>query len=202
MNHPPYGNGGVRFWHDPPMEIEPGKGVAVARISETRDAVESRLGLPMHPGKQSRAVYDIGRLLVISYTNDDLVELVELPHDAGRGDEAFFDGVQLTWRLLDDVVADLAAKGYRYEQDEPSSFLFEVGFVLFSVGSRTAQDLGLDAGEGASRSVCEGVSVGPYEYFVTEPTEEQIAAWEREIEAAEAAMDADESMRQLRGLME
>jgi hypothetical protein len=192
----------VRFWHDPLMEIQPGEGVAAARIGETREAVESRLGPPIHPGKASRAVYDIGRLLVISYTGDDLVELVELPHGAGRGDEAFFEGVQLTWRLLDDVVADLAAKGYRYEQDEPSSFLFEAGFVLFSRGSRTAEDLGLDAVEGASRSVCEGVSVGPYEYFVAEPTEEQIAAWEREFEAAGAAMDADESMRKLRRLME
>lgn len=161
--------------------------------------MENRLGPPVHPGKASRAVYDIGRLLVISYTGEDLVELVEVPHDAGRGDEAFLDGVQLTWRLLDDVVADLAAKGYRYEQDEPSTFLFEAGFALFSMGSRTARDLGIDAVEG---SVCEGVSVGPYEYFVTEPTEEQIAAWEREFEAAEAATAADESMRKLRGLME
>ncbi|SDS87378.1 hypothetical protein [Actinoplanes derwentensis] len=184
------------------MEIQPGRGVAAARIGETRETVENRLGPPMHPGKVSRAVYDIGRLLVISYTGDDLVELVELPHDAGRGDEAFLDGVQLTWRLLDDVVADLAAKGYRYEQDESSSFLFEAGFVLFSAGSRTPRDLGLDAVENASRSVCEGVSVGPYEYFAAEPTEEQVAAWEREFEAAVAAMDADESMRKFRGLLE
>ncbi|WIM98380.1 hypothetical protein ACTOB_001979 [Actinoplanes oblitus] len=182
------------------MEIQPGKGVAAARIGETREAVESRLGPPIHPGKESRAVYEISRLLVISYTGDDLVELVELPHDAGRGDEAFFDGVQLTWRLLDDVVADLAAKGYRYEQNEPSSFLFEAGFVLFSVGSRTAGDLGLNAVEGVSQSVCEGVSVGPYEYFVAEPSEEQIAAWERNFEATEAAMDSDERIQKLRPL--
>lgn len=184
------------------MEIEPGKGVAAARIGETREAVERRLGPPVHPGKESRAVYDIGRLLVVSYTGEDLVELVEVPHDAGRGDEAFLADVQLTWRLLDDVVADLAAKGYRYEQEESSSFLFEAGFVLFSMGSRTAEDLGLEVVEGASRSVCEGVSVGPYEYFVAEPTEEQIAAWDREFEAAQAAMEADQNMRKPRELME
>jgi hypothetical protein len=184
------------------MEIQPGKGVAVAMIGESREAVESRLGPPLHPGKQSKAVYDASRLLVVSYTPDDLVELVELPHDAGRGDEAFLDGVQLTWRFLDEVVADLAAKGYRYEPDGPLGFRFEAGFVLFSAGSRTAGDLDPNAVEGDSRSVCEGVSVGPYEYFVAEPTEEQIAAWDREFEAAMVAMEADESMQKIRRLME
>jgi hypothetical protein len=45
----------------------------VVGFGENREAVESQLGPPMHPGKESRAVYDIGRLLVISYTGDDLV---------------------------------------------------------------------------------------------------------------------------------
>jgi len=97
------------------MEIVPGAGVALAKVGESRDAVESRIGPPVHPGRRSKAVYATSPALVLTYTDDDRVEVVEIGYG---GEEVFFEGVQLTFRFMDDVVRDLAAKGYRYEPTE------------------------------------------------------------------------------------
>ncbi|MEU8004226.1 hypothetical protein AB0B66_23980 [Catellatospora sp. NPDC049111] len=97
------------------MEIIPGEGVTLAKVGESRDEVERRVGVPVHPGRASRAVYDTTPALVLTYTEDDAVEVVEIAYSGDGGEEVFFDGVQLTYRLLDDVVADLAARGYDYE---------------------------------------------------------------------------------------
>ncbi|GGN49821.1 hypothetical protein GCM10010109_88360 [Actinoplanes campanulatus] len=160
------------------MEILPGEGVALAKVGETRDVVESRVGPPVHPGRGRRAVYDTDPMLVISYHADDTVELVEI---ADGGEEVFFEGVQLTGRFMDDVVAELAERGLRAEPFD-IGFSFVPGFAIFSMGSRTARDIDPTASDDDERSVVEGVSVAPFDYF-REPTEEEIEALVREHEA-------------------
>jgi hypothetical protein len=156
------------------MEILPGQGVALAKIGESRELVESRLGPPVHPGRHSRGVYETSPMLVLTYTDNDTVELVEL---GCGGNEVFFDGVQLTFRFMEDVVADLAAKGYPYEPID-IGFRFGPGFAIFSMGSYWARDLDPEASEDDPRQVCEGVSVAPYSYFDA-PTDEEIEAYIR-----------------------
>ncbi|WP_229074643.1 hypothetical protein [Actinoplanes sp. DH11] len=146
------------------MEILPGEGVALVRIGESREVVECRLGTPVHPGRLDRAIYETHPMLVLSYGDLDTVELVELAYSGDGGEEAWFDGVQLTYRFMDDVLADLAARGYRYEETGVG-YRFEPGFALFSMGSRSARDLDPGAGADDQRTICEGVSVAPYEYF-------------------------------------
>jgi hypothetical protein len=86
------------------MEILPGEGVALAKVGESRDVVESRVGPPVHPGRHRRAVYETSPMLVLTYTDDDTVEVVEIGYAGDGGDEVCFDGVQLTFRFVDDVV--------------------------------------------------------------------------------------------------
>jgi len=163
------------------MEILAGEGVATAKVGENRDVVEGRLGPPVHPGRDSKAVYATTPMLVVSYTDDDTVEVVEIAYSGDGDEEVFFDGVQPTFRFMDDVVADLAARGHRYEPID-IGYRFEPGFAIFSMGSRWARDLDPDAPEDDPRRICEGVSVAPYDYFRA-PTEEEIEAYIRSREA-------------------
>jgi hypothetical protein len=103
-------------------------------------------------------------MLVISYTTDDSVELVEIAYSGPSGEEAFFDGVQLTYRFLDDVVADLTAKGYTGMPSD-IGFTFHAGFAVWSMRSLWARDLDPSASEDDGRAIVEGVSVAPYAYW-------------------------------------
>ncbi|MFC7384332.1 hypothetical protein [Sphaerisporangium rhizosphaerae] len=146
------------------MEIIPGCGVALAKIGEARTDVEGRVGEPVHGPGDTKAVYSTTPMLVISYTPDDTVELVELAYNGQGGEEVFFDGVQLTFRFIDDVVADLTAMGYTSVPSD-IGFDFHAGFSVWSMDSLWAQDLDPDATEDDERSVSEGVSVAPFSYF-------------------------------------
>ncbi len=132
-----------------------------ARVGESRDVVEGRIGAPVHPGRHSRAVYDTEPMLVITYTDGDTVELVEI---ANGGEEVFYDGIQLTYRFMDDVVAELAGRGLRAEPFD-IGFAFEPGFAIFSMSSLPAAELDPGAPDDDPRRIVEGVSVAPIEYF-------------------------------------
>ncbi|MFC4069987.1 hypothetical protein [Actinoplanes subglobosus] len=160
------------------MEILAGEGVALVKVGESRDVVESRVGPPVHPGRRSRAVYDTDPGLVITYQADETVELVEIGYG---GEEVFFEGVQLTYRFIDDVVAELAARGHRAVPFD-IGFSFEPGFAIFSMSSLSASELDPGAPVDDPRRVVEGVSVAPFEYF-REPTEEEIEAYVRGLES-------------------
>ncbi|MGC1209913.1 MAG: hypothetical protein WA890_01405 [Micromonospora sp.] len=127
-------------------------------------------------------MYDTSPHLILTYAQDETVELVEIAYSGDGGEEVFFDGVQLTLRFLDDVVSDLAAKGCSYEPIDVG-YRFEPGFAIFSMGSRWARDLDPAAAEDDPRPICEGVSVAPYDYF-RPPTEEEIEAYIRSREGA------------------
>ncbi|WP_121156117.1 hypothetical protein [Micromonospora pisi] len=164
------------------MDIMPGVGVEAVKIGDPRSDVERRLGPPAHAGKRPRAVYDsVDPMLVVTYDEDDIVELVEIGY--GVDNQVYFDGVQLTYRFMDEVMADLAAKG---QLGTPSDIGFDLraGFAIYSMDSLTAQDLDPDAPEDDPRRVVEGVSVAPYAYFTADPppldgTDEELDAWLR-----------------------
>lgn len=165
-----------------PMEILPGEGVANAKVGESRTVVESRVGRPVHPGRDDKAVYETTPMLVITYADDDTVEVVEVAYSGAGGEEAFFDGVQLTYRFIDDVVADLAAKGHAHESIDVGH-RFAPGFAIYSMGSRHATDLDPTAPADDPRVVSEGVAIAPYDYFA-EPTDDDFEQYLRKQQAA------------------
>ncbi len=146
------------------MEILPGLGVPLAKVGDSRADVESRIGGPAHYPPSCRDVYTTTPMLVISYTSDDTVELVEVSYSGPEGEEVFLNGVRLTYRFLDEVVADLTAKGY---VGKPSDigFVFDAGFAVWSMRSLCARDLDPSATEEDKRAIVEGVSVAPYSYW-------------------------------------
>jgi hypothetical protein len=149
----------------PGMEIIPGRGVDLVKIGDHRSQVEARVGPPHHGPGGERAVCSTSPTLVITYAADDTVELVEIGYSGEGGDaEAQYDGVQLTYRLLDDVVSELHARGYT---STPSGIGhdFHAGFAVWSMRSLWARDLDPTAGEDDERAISEGVSVAPYTYF-------------------------------------
>lgn len=150
------------------MEILPGVGVDEVRIGDARADVELRVGLPVHPGDARRAVYATSPGLVVDYTDDGTVELVQVAYGGhGDGDEAFLDGVQLTHRFLDDVVADLVARGHECTTSDVGVD-FRAGFGLFSMGSVDPAELDPRADDDdEDRPVVEGVAIAPYSYLVS-----------------------------------
>ncbi|MEV4813100.1 hypothetical protein [Micromonospora avicenniae] len=164
------------------MEILPEVGVEAVKIGDLRDEVERRLGPPARPGSHPKAVYDsVDPMLVVTY-DDNVVELVEVSY--GVNDQLFFDGVQLTYRFMDEVVADLTAKGHLATPSD-IGYDFQAGFAIFSMASLSARDLDPDASENDWRHIVEGVSIAPYSYFTDDPpplngTAEELEAWLRQ----------------------
>jgi hypothetical protein len=179
------------------MEIIPGEGVALAKVGESRQLVESRLGPPPDPGHPDKAVYNTSPRLVLTYTADDTVELVELALSGDGDEEVFFDGIQLTYRFIDDVVADLAAKGHQAEPID-IGYRFKPGFAIFSMGSRSATELDPQASEEDPRRICEGVSVASYAYLAG-PTEDEIVEYIRRKEAARGVEMSAADIRKMMG---
>jgi hypothetical protein len=69
------------------VDILPGVGVAMVKVGEHRDVVEARIGRPVHPGLDGRVVYNrTTPWLVLTYTPDETVEVVELPYSARGGE--------------------------------------------------------------------------------------------------------------------
>ncbi|PWU47885.1 hypothetical protein DLJ47_29490 [Micromonospora sp. S4605] len=164
------------------MEIIPGVGVEAVKIGDPRWVVEQRLGPPVHAGIHTRAVYNsVDPTLVVTYDQDGAVELVEVGY--GEHDQVFFDGVQLTYRFMDEVMADLAAKGHL---GTPSDIGFDLqaGFAIFSMASLSAHELDPDAPDDDPRRIVEGVGIAPYSYFTDDQpplngTAEELEAWLR-----------------------
>ncbi|MFJ9705715.1 hypothetical protein [Streptomyces sp. NPDC101234] len=147
------------------MEITPGLGIDLVKIGDRRPQVEDRIGPPHHGPGGRRAVYTTSPMLVITYAADETVELVEIRYSGEGGDtEVNFDGVQLTHRFLDDVVADLHALGYTSTPSDIGHD-FHAGFSVWSMHSLWARDLDPEADEDDERAVSETVSVAPYAYF-------------------------------------
>ncbi|GAA2701552.1 MULTISPECIES: hypothetical protein [Actinoplanes] len=151
------------------MEILPGEGVGLVKVGETRDVVESRLGPPVHPGISARSVYATEPMLVVDY-DGDTVEVVELGYSGEGGEEATLDGVQLTYRFMDDVLAELTALGHRAERYD-IGYMFRAGFYLYSMASLSAQSLDPEASPDDPRAVVEGVGIAPVAHLLGSATE-------------------------------
>ncbi|SFY42846.1 hypothetical protein OH786_31850 [Streptomyces atratus] len=148
------------------MEIIPGRGVELVMIGDHRTGVEERVGPPsLGPAADRPAVYATTPTLVITYAPDDTVELVEIGYSGQGGEaEASYDGIQLTHRLIDDVVAELHAKGYTSKPFD-IGYDFHAGFSVWSMRVLEAREVDRTAEEDDPRCVVEGVSVAPYGYF-------------------------------------
>ncbi|GAA1404149.1 hypothetical protein ACFQZ4_51005 [Catellatospora coxensis] len=135
------------------------------KIGDRRAEVEARLGSPVSTGQYLTAVYASNPMLVVTYDRDDAVEVVEAGYSGHHGgDEIFFEGVQLTYRFMDDVVADLAAMGHLGTPYD-IGFVFKTGFAIYSNSSLWALDLDPNATEDDERRVVEGVSIASRAYF-------------------------------------
>ncbi|MEU9560669.1 hypothetical protein AB0D16_01265 [Streptomyces sp. NPDC048161] len=82
----------------------------------------------------------------------------------GRPRRRWQDARQLTHRLIDDVVAELHAKGYTSTPCD-IGYDFHAGFSVWSMRVLEAREVDPTAGEDDPRCVVEGVSVAPYGYF-------------------------------------
>ncbi|WP_405682814.1 hypothetical protein [Streptomyces sp. NBC_00057] len=147
------------------MEIIPGRGVDLVTIGDHRTRVEERIGPPHNGPDTGCAVYATTPALVITYAPDDTVELVEVGYSGQGGEaEASYDGIQLTHRLIDDVVAELHAKGYTSTPCDVGHD-FHAGFSVWSMRVLEAREVDPTAGADDPRCVVEGVSVAPYSCF-------------------------------------
>jgi hypothetical protein len=144
------------------VEILPGVGVEAVRIDELRVDVESRLGAAGST-TDSRAYYDPPGVLV-HYDATTRVELVEVPYRKDGGSQPTLEGVPLTYRFLEDVVHDLAMRGYVGQRSD-IGYDFEAGFAIFSMSSLSATDLDASASPEDERAIAEGVSIAPFSYF-------------------------------------
>jgi len=147
------------------MEIIPGIGIPGASIGDRRAAVESRLGTP-NPNEDVRAFYfDREPNFSIHYAADNTVELVEVFHAQGH-DEAFLNDMQLTFRLMDDVKADLERAGF-IGRPVHIGLEYDSGFTLWSMGSLSPSALqpGSAYDPEDTRAVVEGVGVAPVSYW-------------------------------------
>ena len=96
-----------------------------------------------------------------------VAELVEVYHGENGHDQATLDGVQLTRRLMDDVLADLAGAG-RDGRRTDIVVEFDEGFTLWSLLSLSASDVDptIDALDD-EQLVIEGVGIAPAHYWAT-----------------------------------
>lgn len=146
------------------MEIIPGVGFEVVKVGDTREDVERRLGAGPPKSPRPRVVhYDSPPGLVVYYGADHTVEGVAQASDPR--DEVTYDGIRLTGRFLDDVLADLAARGLTSTPSDVGRD-FHAGFSVFSMGSADGASLGLTDDPDDERLVSEGVHVAPYDTIV------------------------------------
>ncbi|KHD78251.1 hypothetical protein [Actinoplanes utahensis] len=146
------------------MEILAGVGVTSARVGESRAVIESRVGPALRPGGKRLAVYPSHPVLIVTYGADDTAEMVEVGNDGGA-EEVFFQGVQVTYRFMDEVVAELEARGHRAERHD-MGYVFRSGFRIWSMGAVEPSEIDPDAFDDDPRLLVEGVTVAPYRDLV------------------------------------
>ena len=78
--------------------------------------------------------------------------------------EVTLNGTRLTYRPLDDVLADLRASGYSGRRSD-IGYDFADGFAIWSMASLSLSDLDPSVAPDDERDLVEGVSVASPEYF-------------------------------------
>lgn len=147
------------------MRIAPGVGIPGVSIGDSRTTVEATVGTP-EPSEESRAFYfDREPNYAVHYAGDGTVELVEVFHAQGR-EEVFLADIQLTFRLMDEVTADLERAGFTSRPMDIGR-VYDAGFSLWSMASLDPSDLvpGMEYDPEDERQVVEGVGIAPASYW-------------------------------------
>ena len=133
-------------------------GIELVRLGERRVDVEARLG---QPGSRQgdRAIYDLIPALVVDYDDSGLVELVEIPYAGVPQHEVTLNGLQLTYRPLDEVRSDLLAIGYSGRESDVG-YDFTAGLPSGPWGRFWLPDHNPSVPPDDDSQVVEGVSVG------------------------------------------
>jgi hypothetical protein len=146
------------------MQITPAVGIPGVSIGDSRAAVEQSLGAPSSRDDGRAFYFDAEPGFSVHYDADQRVELIELGHSEGRA-EVYLDDVQLTFRLMDDVVADLARKGHSGKPAD-IGYQYDEGFCVFSMSSQNPSDLTGGAYDpDDERLVVEGVGIAAASYW-------------------------------------
>jgi hypothetical protein len=147
------------------MQINPGIGVPGVSIGDRRARVEASLGAPTTERDGTAYYEEATPPLSIHYDADGAVELIEVAYAGDGGEEAFLGDIQLTHRAMEDVVADLSTGGFAGRRSD-IGYDYDAGFAIWSMESITTADLpGAQDDPDHGRTVVEGVSVAPSQYF-------------------------------------
>lgn len=147
------------------MKITPAVGVPGVSIGDTKTAVQASLGAPSSGDERRDYYFDSDPGFAVHYDADQLVEFIEAYHSQGRG-EVYLDDIQLIFRLMDDVVADLTQRGYTGKPID-IGYQFDEGFTIWSMASQSPSDLtpGAEFDPEDGRLVVEGVGIAPIAYW-------------------------------------
>ena len=146
------------------VEIQPGVGIGVIRLGERQVDVEARLGQPSSRDGGRAHYVEPMPAFVVDFGDSGIVELVEVPYAGVPDDEVTLNGVQLTYRPVDEVRSELIALGYSNRESD-IGFDFADGFAIWSMGSLRLADLDPSVAADDDRQVVEGVSVASPAYF-------------------------------------
>ena len=148
------------------MDILPGQGLPVARVGQTQAEIEASVGSPS-VAEAGRAFWnDHAPAFSVHFDAEGGAELVEVFHGELGEEQATLGDVQLTYRLMDDVAADLDRAGYTGRRVD-IGWEYDAGFVLWSSGSRNPSDLepGAPFDPEDQRLVVEGIGIAPIAYW-------------------------------------
>lgn len=147
-------------------EVLPGIGTALAQVGQTLLQVEAVAGPPSVIQGQSAYWNEHTPAFVVHTDAEGFAELVEIDHGDVGEPQATLHGIQLTFRLMDDVVGDLERAGF-HGVPADIGWEYDEGFCIWSMASHRASDLDPNgtADPDDERLVVEGVSVAPISYW-------------------------------------
>lgn len=148
------------------MEIIPGEGLPVARVGQSRAEIEAVVGAATSVEADCVSWLGHSPPFAVYLDLDDRAQLVEVYHGVNGNDQATFGGVQLTRRLLDDVLRDLARAGVAGRRTDIVAE-FDEGFTLWSLLSLSPADIDPLRADDAEHDdpVVEGVAIAPLHYW-------------------------------------
>ena len=151
------------------MEIIPGEGLPVARVGQTRAEIEALVGPATFLKVGCVSWPEHSPPFTVYFAADGRAQLIEVYHGVNGQDQATFGGVQLTRRVMDDVLSDLAREGVSGRRTDIVAD-FDEGFTLWSLLSLSPADVDpARATDPAANDhpVVEGVAIAPAHYWAT-----------------------------------
>ena len=150
----------------PGGEVLPGIGTALAQVGQSLQQIEAVAGPPSVTQGRSAFWNEHTPAFVVHTDAEGFAELVEIDHGEDGEPQATLRGIQLTFRLIDDVAADLERAGF-HGVPADIGWEYEEGFSIWSMASHRASDLDPNgtADPDDERLVVEGVSVAPVSYW-------------------------------------